>query len=71
MVAAGAGAHAGAAVASGIDSGAGLTGSAVLGSADAGHAKGTATLGAALDLRLPTTTESGTYTTTLTLTALS
>ncbi|MET8814906.1 hypothetical protein ABZW47_23245 [Streptomyces sp. NPDC004549] len=71
VLADGAGAHAGAAVASGIDSGAGLTGSAVLGSADAGHTKGTATLGAALDLRLPATTESGTYTTTLTLTALS
>jgi hypothetical protein len=68
---AGAGATAGAAVASGIDAGNGLKDSGTLGSATAGHAKGTGTLGAGLDLRVPSTTEAGTYTATLTLTALS
>ncbi|MFD5571268.1 metallophosphoesterase, partial [Streptomyces cadmiisoli] len=67
----GAGAQAGTPVAPGIDTGDGLTASATLGSATAGQTKGTGTLGAALDLRVPTTTEPGTYTTTLTLTALS
>ncbi|MFD5574521.1 hypothetical protein [Streptomyces cadmiisoli] len=67
----GAGAQAGTPVAPGIDTGDGLTASATLGSATAGHTKGTGTLGAALDLRVPSTTEPGTYTTTLTLTALS
>ncbi|MEU6497456.1 metallophosphoesterase, partial [Streptomyces sp. NPDC046984] len=67
----GAGAQAGTSVAPGIDGGDGLTTSATLGSATTGHAKGTGTLGANLDLRLPTTTDPGTYTTTLTLTALS
>ncbi|MGW4729877.1 hypothetical protein ACWEQC_11990 [Streptomyces shenzhenensis] len=67
----GAGAQPGTPVASGIDGGNGLTTSAILGSATTGHTKGTTALGAALDLRLPTTTEPGTYTTTLTLTALS
>ncbi|WP_247614410.1 hypothetical protein [Streptomyces tagetis] len=71
VLTAGAGAQPGTAVASGIDNGDGLTASATLGSATTGHAKGTGTLGAALDLRLPATTEAGTYTTTLTLTALS
>ncbi len=71
VVAEGAGATAGAAVASGIDSGNGLTDSSVLGSAVAGHAGGTGTLGAALDLRVPVDTPAGTYTATLTLTALS
>ncbi|MEU4096902.1 hypothetical protein AB0F62_31660, partial [Streptomyces sp. NPDC026673] len=51
----GAGAQAGTAVAPGIDGGDGLTTSATLGSATTGHTKGTGTLGAALDLRLPTT----------------
>ncbi|MEU4096895.1 hypothetical protein [Streptomyces sp. NPDC026673] len=67
----GAGAQAGTTVTPGIDGGDGLTTSATLGSATTGHTKGTGTLGAALDLRLPTTTDPGTYTTTLTLTALS
>ncbi|WP_210867956.1 hypothetical protein [Streptomyces tagetis] len=71
VLTAGAGAQPGTAVAPGIDNGDGLTASATLGSATTGHAKGTGTLGAALDLRLPATTEAGTYTTTLTLTALS
>lgn len=63
----GAGATAGTAVTPGT----GLTESATLGSAAAGHPKGSGSLGAALDLRLPATTSPGTYTTTLTLTALS
>ncbi|MFJ8603226.1 hypothetical protein ACIREM_31840 [Streptomyces shenzhenensis] len=67
----GAGAQPGTPVAPGIDGGNGLTTSATLGSATTGHTKGTTTLGATLDLRLPTTTQPGTYTTTLTLTALS
>ncbi|MFE2545812.1 hypothetical protein [Actinacidiphila glaucinigra] len=67
----GAGAQPGTSVTPGIDGGNGLTTSATLGSATAGHTKGTGTLGATLDLRLPTTTDPGTYTTTLTLTALS
>ncbi|MET9877687.1 hypothetical protein ABZZ36_24075 [Actinacidiphila glaucinigra] len=67
----GAGAQPGTTITPGIDGGDGLTTSATLGSATAGHTKGTGTLGAALDLRLPTTTDPGTYTTTLTLTALS
>jgi hypothetical protein len=68
---AGAGATAGGAVAPGIDTGNGLKDSAALGSAAAGHAKGTGTLGAELDLRVPAATAPGTYTATLTLTALS
>ncbi|MDQ7905282.1 hypothetical protein RB614_12175 [Phytohabitans sp. ZYX-F-186] len=70
VLAAGAGAQPGAAVPPGIDTGDGLTTSATLGFAGAGHAKGSATLGAALDLRLPVTTTPGTYTLTLTVTAL-
>ncbi|WP_329138864.1 hypothetical protein OG552_31865 [Streptomyces sp. NBC_01476] len=64
----GAGATPGTAVTPG--DGAGLTASATLGSAPAGHPKGTGSLGATLDLHLPATTSPGTYTTTLTLTAL-
>ncbi|TAK70659.1 MAG: hypothetical protein EPO13_01945 [Actinomycetota bacterium] len=71
VTAPGAGATAGAAVTPGIDSGNGLKDSSVLGSAVVGHEKGTGTLGAALDLRVPVTTAAGTYTATLTLTALS
>ncbi|MFT3796937.1 fibronectin type III domain-containing protein [Microbacterium sp.] len=66
----GAGAVAGAAVGSGFDSGKGLSISRVLGSAAQGHDKGSATLGADLDLKLPTETAKGTYRATLTLTAL-
>ena len=69
--ASGGGAQAGPVVASGITSGSGLSQTAVLGSAANGHAAGTATLGAALDLQLPATTAAGTYSATLTLTALS
>ncbi len=67
---AGGGAQAGPVVPSGLDSGAGLTAGANLGSAADGHVKGSAVLGAGLELRLPVTTEPGEYTVTLTLTAL-
>ncbi|MFC3741607.1 immunoglobulin domain-containing protein [Paractinoplanes deccanensis] len=66
---AGAGAQAGTAVTAG--DGDGLGASATLGYAADGHAKGTAVLGARMDLRLPVTTAPGTYSTMLTLTALS
>jgi hypothetical protein len=69
--AAGAGATAGPAVPSGITSGSGLAQTALLGSAPNGHAPGTATLGAVLNLQLPASTTAGTYSATLTLTALS
>jgi hypothetical protein len=68
---AGAGATPGSSVASGIASGNGLKDASVLASALSGHAGGTATLGADLDLRLPIGTAPGTYTATLTITALS
>ena len=68
---AGAGAVAGAVVGSGFASGNGLKDASVLGSALDGHAKGTGSLGAGLDLRVPADTDAGTYTATLTLTALS
>ena len=70
VVSPGAGALAGAAVASGIDVGTGLKTSRTLASAVAGHDIGTATLGADLDLRLPLNTPAGTYSATLTLTAI-
>ncbi|UZN04338.1 purple acid phosphatase family protein [Cellulomonas sp. S1-8] len=65
------GAVAGAAVASGFVSGEGLSAPAVLGSAAAGHQRGSALLGAELDLRLPISVAEGRYAATLTLTALS
>lgn len=71
VVVAGAGATAGAPVASGFDGGDGLSVSRGLGSADQGHASGTATLGADLDLKVPAEVAKGTYRATLTLTALS
>jgi hypothetical protein len=67
----GAGAQAGDAVDSGLTSGDGLADASVLASADDGHATGSATLGAGLDLRVPLDTPAGTYTATLTLTTLS
>ncbi len=70
VVTAGAGATAGAAVTSGFDGGTGLSVDRVLGSANAGHQKGAATLGADLDLKLPVETAKGTYRATLTVTAL-
>jgi hypothetical protein len=71
VTAAGAGATPGGQVLSGQVSGNGLKDASVLASATAGHAGGTATLGADLDLRLPKDTAAGTYTATLTITALS
>ncbi|MGI5242163.1 adenylyl cyclase [Dactylosporangium sp. CA-139066] len=71
LVTGGAGAVPGGAVAAGLTSGNGLADASLLGSAVDGHAKGTATLGADLDLRVPVDTAPGTYTATLTLTALS
>lgn len=54
----------------GFTSGNGIAGGAVLGSAPAGGGRGTAQLGAQLRLELPTETAAGTYTATLTLTAI-
>ena len=71
LVTAGAGATVGSAVVPGIDSGNGLKAAGTLGSAVTGHSPGTGTLGAALDLKVPAATAAGTYTATLTLTALS
>jgi hypothetical protein len=69
---AGSGAVPGGEVLSGFVSGNGLTSASLLASATAGHAVGgTATLGADLDLRIPQDTAPGTYSATLTITALS
>lgn len=69
---AGGGAVAGAVVAPGYaPDGPGLGTTSTLASAPSAHAAGSAQLGADLELRLPVTTAPGTYTTTLTLTALS
>jgi len=65
------GAVAGAPVESGFISGNGLSVSSTLGSAAAGHARGSALLGADLALKLPVSVGAGTYNATLTLTALS
>ena len=67
---AGAGAVPGGAVPSGLLAGNGLLSPSLLASAPSGHPKGSATVGADLDLRLPTSTPGGTYTATLTITAL-
>ncbi|GAA2660866.1 MULTISPECIES: hypothetical protein [Actinosynnema] len=61
----------GAAVAPGFDSGAGLSSPATLGSAPLGHASGSARLGAELVLKTPLSVGAGSYSATLTLTALS
>ncbi|XTZ15804.1 choice-of-anchor M domain-containing protein [Micromonospora echinospora] len=53
-----------------VGTGGGLGDSAVLGSAPSGAGRGTAQLGAGLRLSLPTETAVGTYTATLTLTAI-
>src|SRR5690606_28085112 len=58
---AGGGAVAGEPVASGFGGGAGLSQSAALGRADAGHELGSALLGADLDLRVPIDATDGTY----------
>ncbi|UZN04339.1 hypothetical protein [Cellulomonas sp. S1-8] len=65
------GAVAGDAVASGFVAGEGLSVPAVLGAAPAGHAPGSALLGADLELLLPVSVTQGRYAATLTLTALS
>jgi len=67
---AGGGATAGTAVQSGFDGGDGLSVSSTLGSAASGHERGSARLGADLLLKLPVDVTKGTYTATLTLTAL-
>lgn len=68
----GAGAKASGSVASGYDDhGQGLSVSRGLGWADQGHAKGTAKLGADLDLKIPGNVAKGDYSATLTITALS
>jgi hypothetical protein len=58
----------GAAIAAGTANG--LTSSGVLGSAAVGASRGTAVLGADLELEVPTTVAPGTYTATLTLTVM-
>jgi len=67
---AGGGAQAGAPVASGFDGGDGLSVPATLGQAQDGHELGSAVLGAELDLKVPVDVADGTYSATLTLTAL-
>ncbi|GAA4171708.1 metallophosphoesterase family protein [Gryllotalpicola koreensis] len=67
----GAGAAAGAPVKSGFDGGDGLSVSRTLGTAGQGHERGTAKLGAGLDLKIPTEVSKGSYRGTLTITALS
>ncbi|WP_046506035.1 purple acid phosphatase family protein [Streptomyces odonnellii] len=68
----GAGSKAGQPVASGYDDqGQGLSVSRGLGSAEQGHARGTAKLGADLGLKIPDSVQKGGYRATLTITALS
>ncbi|QXE36358.1 metallophosphoesterase family protein [Streptomyces sp. GMY02] len=68
----GAGSKAGEPVASGYDDqGQGLSVSRGLGSAEQGHARGTAKLGADLGLKIPDSVQKGGYRATLTITALS
>ena len=71
VVEAGGGAVAGDPVASGFLSGDGLSVSSTLGHAPSGHERGSAKLGAELDLRIPIDVTDGTYRATLTITALS
>jgi hypothetical protein len=71
VVSPGAGAVAGAPVASGFTSGNGLADASVLASAAAPYPAGSATVGADLDLRLPADTPAGSYSAVLTITALS
>jgi len=65
------GAVAGAPVPSGLDSGQGLSVARTLAQANDGHERGSSLVGADLDLKLPLETPRGTYTATVTLTALS
>ncbi|MFY1671386.1 hypothetical protein ACN27G_15660 [Plantactinospora sp. WMMB334] len=72
VVTTGAGAVAGSTVTSTLNGGgAGLSEPSTLAAAPGGHPSGTASVGADLDLRLPVETAAGSYTTTLTITALS
>ncbi|MER7279791.1 fibronectin type III domain-containing protein [Dactylosporangium sp. NPDC000244] len=72
ILAPGAGAKAGSPVVSSYDDqGQGLSVSRQLGYAEQGHPKGTAQLGAGLDLKIPGSAEKGDYRATLTITALS
>jgi len=71
VVEAGGGAVAGAKVKSGFEGGDGLSASSTLGSAPTGHARGSAKLGAGLDLQIPVDVTDGTYKAVVTLTALS
>ena len=70
IVTAGAGAIPGGTVPSGFVAGNGLRDVSSLASAQKGHAKGSATIGADLDLMVPASTAGGRQTATLTLTAL-
>jgi len=71
VIVAGAGAQANGAVASAYDDhGQGLSVPRGLAYADQGHPKGSATLGADLDLKIPGTVDEGSYRATLTITAL-
>lgn len=69
--ASGAGAVAGGEVENGYESGNGLKAGGTLANAANGHESGNASLGAGLTLKIPANTAAGTYTATLTLTALS
>jgi hypothetical protein len=71
LVQSGAGATPGNPVASGYDSGDGLSVSRSLASALQGHPRGVAKLGADLDLKIPSSVDKGSYRGTLTITALS
>jgi len=71
VTATGSGATPGVQVQSGFTAGNGVKDASTLASASVGHAGGTATLGADLDLKLPIATPAGTYSATLTITALS
>ncbi|MDX3070929.1 fibronectin type III domain-containing protein [Streptomyces sp. NPDC088354] len=72
VLVAGAGATANASVASGYDDqGQGLAISRGLASAEQGHARGSAKVGADLDLKIPDSVQKGDYRATLTITALS
>lgn len=71
VVEAGGDVEAGDAVQSGFDGGDGLSAASTLGRAGGGHQTGSATLGADLELKIPVDATDGTYTATLTITALS
>ncbi len=70
LVSPGGGAVPGGTVTSGLIAGNGLRDVSQLASAPAGHVKGSVTVGADLDLLIPSSTPAGSYTATLTLTAL-